>query len=61
MQQMNAFAATMGDQTAVQPFATLLCLDTVTLCWPVHVAKWSAHSAAMCSRAWHAQVPRFAP
>jgi len=28
---------------------------------PTHVAEWSAHSAAMCSTAWHAQWPRFAP
>jgi len=28
---------------------------------PAHVAKSSAHSAAMCSRAWRAQWPRFAP
>jgi len=28
---------------------------------PAHVAKWSAHSAATCSRAWRAQWPRFAP
>jgi len=28
---------------------------------PAHVAGWSAHSAAMCSRAWRAQWPRFAP
>jgi len=28
---------------------------------PAHVAVWSAHSAAMCSRAWRAQWPGFAP
>jgi len=27
--------------------------------WPAYVAEWSAHSAAMCSRAWSAQWPRF--
>ena len=28
---------------------------------PAHVARWSKHSGAMCSRAWHAQWPRFKP
>ena len=28
---------------------------------PASVAEWLTHSAAMCSRAWRAQWPRFAP
>jgi len=29
--------------------------------WPAHVAEWTEHSAAMCSRAWRVQWPWFAP
>jgi len=28
---------------------------------PALVAEWLSHSTAMCSRAWHAQWPGFAP